>query len=252
MIASTASELSEVIRAVAALLWAVGGGAVVLLAWKAVKDGSLTELNVGPSGVGFKRAEQKLQESVEEAERAGGRSVPASAQHAIIKRLDRHRDLLRSARVLWVDDHPEYNASVVQLLEEFGTKVELARTNDEAIKRLEYVTYDAIITDVRRDDEGERSDVKGIDFAEKAYRYAPHGVILYTLNFDPANHRHRSDGNDASADERLELVRQVQSYVFGTATSVDGLLHLVVDLLSRPSQHPPNGSFRENSFPRRR
>lgn len=233
LVAMTSSQASDLIQALAALLWALAGVAAIIAATRALKDRSLTELTVGPTGLSFKRAELKLQESVREAKRAGGATVSPDDQRKIIQRLNRNKDLLACARVLWVDDHPEYNVSVVQLLEGFGTEVDLARTNAEAFEALGAGTYDVIITDVGRDDEGEGSDLKGIELAEGARSFAPHGVIVFTLRFDPANHRHGRPPRDATSEERLALVRRVQDSVFGTATRVDELLHLVVDLLSR-------------------
>lgn len=53
-------------------------------------------------------------------------------------------------RVLWVDDHPENNVYERKAFEAQGVKFTLARSTDEALKKLENNRYGAIISDMGR------------------------------------------------------------------------------------------------------
>src|SRR5262249_49118073 len=53
-------------------------------------------------------------------------------------------------RVLWVDDHPENNALIVDVLAGAGWKVEQVLDTDQAFGRLRSRHYSAVITDMGR------------------------------------------------------------------------------------------------------
>lgn len=53
-------------------------------------------------------------------------------------------------KVLWVDDHPENNIYERKAFEDQGIKFELARSTNEAVEKLRYSRYAAIISDMGR------------------------------------------------------------------------------------------------------
>ena len=54
-------------------------------------------------------AEAKLDEAVRGSSTADQRAVGQAAKRSVLDRLQRNADLLSRARILWADDHPEYN-----------------------------------------------------------------------------------------------------------------------------------------------
>lgn len=223
------SQLGGLLGGIAAILW-------VLLAIAVVYSlrGSIAlpyELGLGPSGVSMEFAEAKLDEALAAADAKsdtpGSRIVGEAAKQGVLHRLERNEDLLRNARLLWVDDHPENNDSVAALLGRFGAKIDTPRTNDEAMRLLRGTRYDVIISDVARDNEGPDSDLKGIELANEVFQRFGQKIILFTPRFEPATLP------GLTADERLEIVSLVRRVVFGRTNYFDEALHLVLDVLER-------------------
>jgi CheY-like chemotaxis protein len=149
------------------------------------------------------------------------------ARRGILNRLERNADLLQRARLLWVDDHPENNTSIAEMLRRFGARVDTPKTNDSALALLDGAGYDVIITDVARDNEGQGSDLKGIQLAEAVFRKYGQQVLLFTARFEPTTLP------GVSADERLRMCEVVRKTVFGRTNRFDEVLHLILDILER-------------------
>lgn len=89
--------------------------------------------------------------------RAG--SVPASSmsgkvppmsteeRERIIDRFQRLTERVHSAHILWMDDEPANNAAIVDFLELTVGRVDVARTLEEALNRLEERTYDVVVSE---------------------------------------------------------------------------------------------------------
>jgi CheY-like chemotaxis protein len=227
------SQLGGLLGGIAAILWVLLAIAVAynLRGSLAERLPFLTKLGVSPSGVSMEFAEAKLDEALAVANAAtnapGGRVVGEAAKQGVLQRLERNEDLLRNARMLWADDHPENNNSIIALLRRFGAKIDTPKTNDEAIRLLQGTRYDVIISDVARDSEGPASDLKGIELASEVFQRFGQKTILFSARFDPATLPGRT------ADERLEMVRLVHRVVFGLTNYFDEALHLVLDVLER-------------------
>lgn len=88
----------------------------------------------------------------------------------MIRHLDRHSDLLKPARIIWVDDHSENNRAVVSILRQYDAYVDTPTSNQEVFGVLERAEYDVIVTDVGRDSEGENSKLKGVELANELFR----------------------------------------------------------------------------------
>jgi CheY-like chemotaxis protein len=71
---------------------------------------------------------------------------------------------LSGAEVLWVDDHPENNIPLRQVLTRYGVRVTSAASTAEALDRVKKQDFDAIISDISRDDP---KDSDGLAFLEK-------------------------------------------------------------------------------------
>lgn len=223
------SNATALINAIVAVLW-VGLAFIAVLILRNVlraRGGPLTKLGVGPSGVTMEFAEVKLDEAVSKSSPQDQQAVGQAAKRSVLDRLQRNSELLSRARILWTDDHPEYNAAIVELLRRFGTVVETPRSNADGLALLRASRYDVAISDVSRDNEGPDSDLKGLEFAEQVFSGWGMRVLLFTARFNPATVPNKSD------QERLALVRLVQRCVFGITNRTDEALHLILDILER-------------------
>jgi CheY-like chemotaxis protein len=200
------SEIADLLRAIAGLGWVVLAFAVVVALLRILRSQTtpLTKLGVGPSGVTMEFAEAKFNEAVSKSGEESQRAIGDAAKRSVIDRLRTHADLLAKARILWVDDHPENNAALIELLRQFGASVDTPRSNADAFALLSASRYDVIVSDVARDNEGPGSDLKGVEFARTVLERSGQRVLLFTARFDPA----RLPG--VSDEERLRLVAEVQ------------------------------------------
>jgi CheY-like chemotaxis protein len=223
------SNAADLIRAVVAVLW-VGLAFAAILVLRNVlrtRGGSLTRLGLGPSGVTMEFAEAKLDEAVRGSNAEDQRAVGQAAKRSVLDRLQRNSELLRRARILWADDHPENNAAIVDLLRRFGASVETPRSNEHALALMQASRYDVVISDVARDDEGPGSNLKGLELAQTVYSSQGMRVLLFTARFDPATMPGLTD------KQRLELVEVVRRCIFGLTNRTDEALHLILDILER-------------------
>jgi CheY-like chemotaxis protein len=223
------SDTADLLRAIAGLSWAVLAFVVVLALLRLLRsqDTPLTKLGVGPGGVTLEFAEAKFDEAVSKSDDETQRAIGDVAKRSVIDRLRTHAVLLARARILWVDDHPENNAALIELLREFRASVDTPRSNSEAFGLLTGSRYDVIISDVARDKEGPGSDLKGVEFARTVFERWGQQVLLFTARFDPA----RLPG--VSDEERLRLVSEVQRSVFARTNRYDEALHYILDVLER-------------------
>lgn len=223
------ANISNLMSGVADLLWVVFAFVAVLIlrAILTAHGGPLTRLGLGPTGVTMEFAETKLDEAANKSGEPARRVVGDAARRSVIDRLQRHDQLLGRARVLWVDDHPENNLPIVQLLRRFGASVDTPQSNAEALELLRGNRYDVVISDVARDSEGPDSDLKGVKLAQQVFDGWGLRTILFTARFNPATLPDRTEA------KRLELVTQLQRSVFATTNRMDEALHYILDVLER-------------------
>lgn len=223
------ADFGDLLRGLAAALW-VALAFVVFLSFRgAVKARIplLTKLGLSPGGVSMEFAEAKLDEATRASDEEVQRSSGQVTRQAVLQRVERNADLIARARVLWVDDHPENNAPIVELLRHLGAVVETPRSNADALALLTTGRFDVVLSDVGRDDEGPGSDLKGVELAQEVFKRTGQRTILFTARFDPAWIPGASDA------ERLQLVRALGPAVFGRTNRFDEALHLILDQLER-------------------
>jgi CheY-like chemotaxis protein len=223
------SDTADLLRAIAGLSWVVLAFVVVaaLLRLLRSQDAPLSKLGLGPAGVTMEFAEARFDEAVAKSDQKTQQAIGDAAKRSVIDRLQAHAPLLAKARILWVDDHPENNAALVDLLRQFGASVDTPRSNADAFELLGTSRYDVVISDVARDDENPGGDLKGVEFANAVFEHFGQRVLLFTARFDPAQVPGLSDA------ARLELVAEVQRSVFARTTRYDEALHYILDLLER-------------------
>ena len=135
------------------------------------------------------------------------------AKARIGSRLEHALDSLRHGRILWVDDHPEWNRDLIRLFERLEMVVHVVRSTDEALARARASTYDLVITDMWRDTE-HPSCTAGLTLmdAMARRRHRP-PIIIWAAQFDPKLGMHPA--------------------AFGYAKHANELVHLVIDVMER-------------------
>lgn len=136
--------------------------------------------------------------------------VSAGSKRGVLRRLEYAADILKGGRLLWVDDHPEGNTSLVELFRTAGMEVDTAVSTAEALSRLRRRSYDLILSDIGRQDDQSAGigmlrdlDELGIDMP----------VVLYTLGFD--------------------YQRGFPRRAFAVTEAPDEAVHYVIDLMER-------------------
>lgn len=223
------ADFGDLLRGIAAALWVVLAFAVFVTFRSAVNSRMpfLTKLGLTPSGVSMEFAERKLDEATRQTDDDVRRSVGQATKQTVLSRVERNADLLGRSRVLWVDDHPENNTAIIELLRYFGSVVETPRSNLDALALLSTTRFDVVISDVARDNEGPNSQLKGVELAQHVFEHSGQKTILFTARFDPTTLP------DVGEAERLALARLVSQVVFGRTNRFDEALHLILDVLER-------------------
>ncbi|QBE66749.1 response regulator [Pseudoduganella lutea] len=90
----------------------------------------------------------------------------------------REHNILHPKRVLWVDDRPENNTLQVEQLNRSGIAITLALSTDEALQQLDHETFNAVITDMHRYENGKNVDDAGVQLIRAAREKFPDLAIL--------------------------------------------------------------------------
>lgn len=129
-------------------------------------------------------------------------------QSSALRRLERVHEVINGARILWIDDHPEWNSWEIACLEAAGASVRTVSTTQSALGFVDH-GYDAIVSDIDR----EGSTTAGLTALPSLRAAAPTTpIILYVGHVDPLG---------------------VPVGAFGITDRPDELLHLVLDALER-------------------
>jgi CheY-like chemotaxis protein len=171
-------------------------------------------------------------QAIEATQKAGvALAISPASKKAAGARVGRNVELLKGARVLWVDDRPANNAAIVKLFRDAGAIVQTPVANAEALALLRSDHYDVVISDVGRDVGPDKDDpdakLMGLDFADEVMELRGQKVILYAARFNPLTYPELSD------TERVALAKRVERSTFGRTNRPDELIHLVFDTLER-------------------
>ncbi|GAU68125.1 regulatory protein [Streptomyces sp. NBRC 110611] len=136
--------------------------------------------------------------------------VTATARRMALGRLEHAAEVLQGGKVLWVDDHPEGNAALLELFRAAGMHIDIALSTEEATPCFRRTPYDMIISDLDREGDPQA----GITMLRVLERYridVP--VLIYAGRFDPE--------------------RGVDRRIFAATTAPVELVHYVIDLMER-------------------
>lgn len=152
--------------------------------------------------------EVEFRNSLEQAAESREQVLPPAELGHASRRLARSIELVKGARILWIDDEPENNRHKIALFEEAGARVDVQESSEGARGALRRARHDVVLSDVARGDDPKA----GLTFADEltALGNAP-PVILYVD----------------------EVRKPVPASAFGITRRPDELLHLVLDVLAR-------------------
>ncbi len=124
------------------------------------------------------------------------------------------RSLVKRNRILWVDDYPINNKSVVNLFEDKNIRFDIALTTKQALELYKSELYDLIITDMRRGDE---SDAGLSLLKELRLLHCQTPIIVYT----------RRRAIDKYGDESLRLgAYKVTNEIGNIISAISNILKL--------------------------
>ncbi len=140
--------------------------------------------------------------------------VPPEAKENVLNRTRQHLKIMKDAQIFWIDDCPENNLNEWRMFFQLRMKIDIAKSTDEALKKLAEKKYDLIISDMaRRESEKDIADA-GVQFLNMfREKDSTTPVIFYIGVYKPE--------------------KGLPPGAFGITKRPDELLHLVIDALSR-------------------
>ena len=134
----------------------------------------------------------------------------ASTIQPVLRRALAAGTAVRGARILWIDDNPDWIEWERRVLERLGTEVAVVTGTDEALDHLAVERVDVILSDITRGGDPQA----GVATLPQLHEAAPHArVIFYVADLDA------SQAPPAGSA--------------GITNRPDDLLHLMLDALER-------------------
>lgn len=203
---SATAELVQILQTLPSFLWIAL--AFLVVAWFrpqiATRLESLSSIKL-PGGT-----EAQFNAAVANAAETKNIAIPSMAQARLARRAAANATVFHGARVLWIDDNPNGIAAEKQALQALGVHVDVAQTNQDAIRLLGLRSQDLLISDISR--EGDPG--AGLKFlSELRSMQHPEPVIFYIGHVDPE--------------------RGTPAHAFGITDRPDELLDYVMDVLVR-------------------
>lgn len=158
--------------------------------------------------VGAAGFEIEFQDTMESAAAAHQQQIPLTDLGRASRRLASQQALLKGARLLWIDDHPDNNRNEIMLFEEAGARVDTRLTSVAAEAAIMQVTFDLMISDIDR--EGNAKEGLRLANLLAQVRNSP-PLIFYVAH----------------------ARRPAPVSAFGITDRPDELVHLVLDALGR-------------------
>ncbi len=115
---------------------------------------------------------------------------------------------LGGRRVLWVDDEPQNNEHGIKALQTQGVQVITCRTTQEALQQIARDTFDVIITDQLRYENGIRNDTAGNELVRKMRESGINVPVILSTAFPNRDEARRLGFYDATNTQHgiFELV----------------------------------------------
>jgi len=114
---------------------------------------------------------------------------------------------LSGSSILWVDDKPMNNVYETSILKRLGASIIFARSTEEALKFLNQDTYDLIISDILRVEEGTENHDAGYELLDELHHQKMSiPLVFYTGNITWVN-SHKSKRAYAVANMPDDLIK---------------------------------------------
>lgn len=203
------------IQSLPGILWALLAFAIFAFFYKPVRYELLPKIGALRL-MGFELSFRQMRAvsraiSLAEKSEKWGVDISETDKERVLARIKRHGDVLRDARVLWIDDAPENCRNERKMFHEMQVMVDLALSGHDAFRRLEWSEYDLIISDIARDDDN-TAGLKFLQEYQKKYQTVL-PVIFYIGVYQPE--------------------KGIPPYAFGVTNRPDELVHLTLDALER-------------------
>lgn len=144
-----------------------------------------------------------IRRASEEFPAVAGALHAARSRSSALRRAEHVEKVLRGARALWVDDHPESNAWERELFRSLGVVIVTVETTRSALACLQAESFDVMISDIRRDDE----DGNGMDGAMRIHRAIPTlPIVFYVGDLSSTGIPEPSSGITNEPNELVHLV----------------------------------------------
>jgi CheY-like chemotaxis protein len=144
-----------------------------------------------------------IRKAPEEVPAVAGALQAARSGSSGLRRAEQVGNVLRGARVLWVDDHPENNAWERELLRSLGVVVVPVESTRSALACLEAEPFDVVLSDINRDHESDN----GIDGAMQIHRMVPTlPIVFYTQNLTSPRILEPASGITTEPNELIHLI----------------------------------------------
>jgi CheY-like chemotaxis protein len=200
------AEFVQILQTLPSFLWIAL--AFLAIAWFrpqiATLLGRLSSIKL-PGG-----AEAQFMAAVANAAETKNIAISSTTQDRLTRRAATNAAICRGARVLWIDDNPNWIVAEKQALQVLGIHVDVAQTNQDAVQLLGQQPHDLLISDMSRAGDPQA----GLKFlSELRSMQRPEPVIFYVGHVDPE--------------------RGTPAYAFGITDRPDELVDYVMDILVR-------------------
>ena len=205
----------KLIGIVPSLLWILFALVVFLVMRRPFLETILPRVTtIGALGVEvtLTEVERLLDKAAESTGEDAGASptTTRTTRKAVLHRLEHATGYLKGGRILWVDDIPGDNRYLSEMFRELDMKVDQVTSTTEALSLLDRTSYDLVISDVHRDNDGQAGMKMLQNFRDRGIDLP---VLIHAANFDP----------------RLG----VDPMIFGHTPRYDELIHYVIDVMER-------------------
>jgi CheY-like chemotaxis protein len=169
--------------------------------WETVKGALRKILDREPTPTDVSAA--TIRKAEEEFPAVAGALQAARSSSSGLRRAEHVGHVLRGARVLWVDDHPENNAWERELFRVLGVTVVAVESTRSAVACLGAEPFDVVISDIHRDNES----VDGIQGAQQIHDAMPTlPIVFYTGHLTSTRIPEPASGITNEPNELLHLV----------------------------------------------
>lgn len=182
------SAASEILESVSKYLWPLLAAVVVWKLLPVIREVIRTrsyKITVGGLSVDVQTASDAMQKQIvdlqDQVARLNDRAAPVSLQSEPSTETISFEPLPARGRLLWVDDNPDNNIYEIQSLEEKDVVVTTVTSTEQALGELSRRTYDAVITDMGRKENGAFNGRAGLELVEAVHeKYPEIGLYVFT------------------------------------------------------------------------